>query len=487
MEEIVADNIAHVAEGEDLKKIQEIAYQILRNLADSTDPVCKKTKASFIIDNCVPFSFRSDGGLNLYIKRSVFEMFETDGSEYLCFAPLYKVLENYHPIYFTFYDDDIKKENMTEFQRNIYYNIRRPMERFYSNYRRSKAGEELFDQMQNRDLSSVTDVTFFQSNRLTQARMKFTLIQKKFLSYVIANFQKHNNPQIFGGASMDVPTAELVNIGCANSNLSLRRSLVDLQKKLIVELIDDKGNWQSIALVTKFEIPKWGKSIYVELSPTMVSLVNRISALGNYTTMNLSTTMKTRSYTTLRLYELCSQYKNSDKLMVNITDKHLREILNCEDGYTDSCDFERYVIKPAQAELKRMADEGESELYFNYAIGNKVSVAGQKRRAITNWVFFIKVVGNTFRQNLLKMNQLDKEKLCVDFYTEVVTSFFPDSSMQTDYIRKFKSLDFEMQLNYVEELNTMLPNMKEREAKEFLGTSLKAKIKQKLEGESLFK
>ena len=329
---------------------------------------------------------------------------------------------------------------------------------------RSKAGEELFIKMQDKQFDSVTDVTFFQSNRLTQARQKFSLIQKKFMSYMIANFQK-SNPQIFGGACMDVPTAELVSVGCASSNLSLRRSLSELQKKLCVDFEDEDGNWQSIALITKLEMAKWGKSIYVEMSPTMVSLVNRITAIGNYTTMNLSTTMRTRSYTTLRLYELCSQFKNSEKMMVNITDKHLRELLNCEEKFSDSCDFERYVIKPAQEELERMANEGESELYFDYTIGNKVSVPGQKRRAITNWIFFIKVVGNSFRQNLLKMNKKDKEKLCVDFYMEVITSFFPDTYIQEDYIRKFKMLDYDTQLNYVEELNFKLPNKKEKDAK----------------------
>lgn len=468
------NNIDKVADGEELKQVLDIAYKIIRNFADSTSPLCKKTKISLIIDNCVPYSIREDGGINLYTKRSVFELFESPDSDYHFFAPLYDEFKN-HLFSFTLYDV-ISPDNMTDFQKDVLYKIRRPMERYYTNYLKSKAGEELFSKMQDKDLNSVTDVTFFQSNRLTQARQKFTLIQKKFVNYMIANFQK-SNPQIFGGACMDVPTAELVSVGCANSNMSLRRSLSELQKKLCVDFVDENGTWQSIALVTKLEMAKWGKSVYVELSPTMVSLVNRITALGNYTTMNLSTTMRTKSYTTLRLYELCSQYKNSDKLMVNITDTHLREILNCEDKFSDSCDFERYVIKPAQAELERMANEGESELYFNYSIGNKVSVPGQKRRSITNWIFFIKIVGNSFHQNLLKMNKSDKEKLCVDFYNEVVTSFFPESLIQDDFKRKFSSLDYSTQVGYVEELNSKLPNLKEKEAKEYLKYSLNNLLK----------
>ncbi len=470
------NNIDKVAEGEDLQRILSIAYQILENFADSTDPLCKKTNVNLIIDNCVPYSFREDGGINLYAKKSVFEMFESESSEYHFFAPLYQELKKYQ-IYFTTYDT--LSEPLNEFQKKIFYNIRKPMSRHYSNYLKSKAGEELFNQMQDKELNSVTDITFFQSNRLTQARMKFTLIQKKFMSYVIANFQSKNNPQIFGGASMDVPTAELVSVGCAGNNNSLRRSLSDLQKKFCVDFVDEEGNWQSIALITKLEMAKYGKSVYVELSPTMVSLANRITALGNYTTMNLSTTMRTNKYTTLRLYELCSQYKNSQKLMVNITDKHLREILNCEDKFSDSFDFERYVIKPAQEELERMAKEGESELYFTYAIGNKVSVKGQKRRAPTNWVFFIKMVGKSFPQILLKLNKEDKEKLCDDFYTEVITSFFPETYIQDDFIRKFKLLDFETRVSYVEELNAVLPNKKEKESKEYLASSIKMLLKTK--------
>ncbi|MBR2261719.1 MAG: replication initiation protein [Paludibacteraceae bacterium] len=469
------NNVDKIAEGDDLKRILEVGNQVLRNFADSTDPLCKKVKVGFIIDNCVPYSFRGDGGINFYTKRSVYEMFEDPSSEYHFFAPLYQIMDTYR-IHFTLYD--VLPAELDEFQKGILLKIRRPMERFYSNLMRSKAGEELFIKMQDKQFDSVTDVTFFQSNRLTQARQKFSLIQKKFMSYMIANFQK-SNPQIFGGACMDVPTAELVSVGCASSNLSLRRSLSELQKKLCVDFEDEDGNWQSIALITKLEMAKWGKSIYVEMSPTMVSLVNRITAIGNYTTMNLSTTMRTRSYTTLRLYELCSQFKNSEKMMVNITDKHLRELLNCEEKFSDSCDFERYVIKPAQEELERMANEGESELYFDYTIGNKVSVPGQKRRAITNWIFFIKVVGNSFRQNLLKMNKKDKEKLCVDFYMEVITSFFPDTYIQEDYIRKFKMLDYDTQLNYVEELNFKLPNKKEKDAKEYLNSSLRSLLKTK--------
>lgn len=479
------NNIYRVAEGEDLKKVQEIAFQFMRNFADSNDPICKKTKVKLIIENCVPYSIRPDGGVNLYTKRSIFELFESTTSEYRFFPPIYQEFSN-HKFYFTLYDE-IQEKNMTALQKDILLNIRNPMERFYTNYLKSKAGEELFNKMQCQDLSSVTDVTFFQSNRLTQSRQKFTLIQKKFISYIIANFQKKGNAKIFGGACMDVPTAELVNVGCAGSNLSLRRSLNDLQKKFCVEFVDENGTWTSLALVTELKMAKWGKSVYVELSPTMVSLINRISALGNYTTMNLSTTMRTQSYPTLRLYELCSQYKNSDKLMVNITDTHLREILNCEGAYTDSCDFERYVIKPAQKELENMAKMGESELYFTYAIGKKVSVQGQKRRAIQNWVFFIKVVGNTFRQNLLKLNKNDKERLCEDFYAEVISSFFTEPSVQAEFSRKFRFLDYESQLNYVEDLNEMLPKMKEREAREFLTSSISEKIKTKLEMQSLFK
>lgn len=237
--------------------------------------------------------------------------------------------------------------------------------------------------------------TYAQSNKLTKSGFNKTLtvVQKKLLNYLIFKSQYTSDDQTENGSKIiNVSTSELKKMGCGSNQTTIKKSLVNLMKDTIMHI--EHGNQWGIYNVFRYVKGEndYDSDIKVAFSPEMTALIDRIGVSRNYTLLSIGYINKIKRYTSMRLYELCCQYRNSDSSMVYLEDDTLRIMLNCTDKYLDPHNFKKAVLDVAQKELQSMVENGELDLYFTYhdvKKGESNVNYGSKRKKIEKWAFVI--------------------------------------------------------------------------------------------------
>lgn len=93
----------------------------------------------------------------------------------------------------------------------------------------------------------------------------------------------------------------------------------------------------------------------------------------------------------MRMYELCSQYRNANSPIIYISDDDLRAMLNCKDKYLDPHDFKKRVLKDAEKELKELSEKGVIDMCFECKEAESVKMDWQfKYKKVTKWALIIK-------------------------------------------------------------------------------------------------
>lgn len=139
-----------------------------------------------------------------------------------------------------------------------------------------------------------------------------------------------------------------------------------------------------------------------------------VELAANFTTYDLTVAISLKSTYSQRFYEFCSQYKNRENKTFFFSVEKLREMLVLEDKYTLNADFRRNVLDVAQKELKEAYDNGQCDLWFEYAVKDT------DKRKILSYFFFVHTKEDEERQ-------LDYQSVeeCIIRITNILNSFFP--------------------------------------------------------------
>ncbi len=263
-------------------------------------------------------------------------------------------------------------------------------EEFYEEVKRKKA--VMFDSLIARKSAAL----YKQSNKLTRAKVGLTLTQKKTLTYLIWKYQNTDlfQKNLFGDVSISVDVKELQECGCGTNVKQIIKSLKGLGKETWMEYTDENNKIVAATLFTKFEAEDGSKEVNVTFSQVMTTLINKIATYKEYTVIDRDTLTAVKSYASARMYELCSQFRYSQKYVFQMKDEELRRILNCEEKYKDPKDFKKWVLQVAQKELKKLYEQGQSDLYFEFSEKEKQTnhdcQSKYKRKNVVSWIFIVR-------------------------------------------------------------------------------------------------
>lgn len=235
---------------------------------------------------------------------------------------------------------------------------------------------------------------YAQNNLLTKSGFSdsLTVVQKKLLNYFIFKFQNQKNRQevLFGDSSFTVTPFELVRCGCGSNQTAIMKSLKELMESTSMYIqFDDRWTMYNVFSSIQGTVNE-NSYITVRFTPEMTALINKVGVSSNYTMLSLKSINSIKRYATMRLYELCCQYRNMDASYVTITDEQLRMMLNCNDKYQNPKEFKRCVLQVAEKELKLLADDGKVDLYFSFSETKKEKTEWDFRsKRVLEWSFVI--------------------------------------------------------------------------------------------------
>lgn len=208
------------------------------------------------------------------------------------------------------------------------------------------------------------DVTIYQDNKITQSRYEFTLIEKRIIYLIINEIRKKH---ILSDNSTDLFGDLIINLNYENFKEVSENT--DLVYKSIRKLIskfyefDDNEQWMVVNIINKAKHKKKDATWEFTIDSDMVSKFAELAR--NYTAYSLVVAMSLRSEHSQRMYEYCSQFRVAGGWRTSL--KELRYKMKLEKKYDRYASFKLRVLEVAKKELKKMYDEGQSDLYFEYS------------------------------------------------------------------------------------------------------------------------
>lgn len=94
-----------------------------------------------------------------------------------------------------------------------------------------------------------------------------------------------------------------------------------------------------------------------------------VQLASQYTEYSLLVAISLKGKHSQRFYELCSQYKNRGTFGKTV--KQLKDMFMLENKYPQLYLFKQKVIEAARKEIKSFYDEGQCDLWFDYAQDGK--------------------------------------------------------------------------------------------------------------------
>jgi len=208
------------------------------------------------------------------------------------------------------------------------------------------------------------EITLSQSNLLTQAKYDYTKVEKRAVYFIIQEVRKqfidHPNGQkdLFNDLVISMGTETLK--GSESELRDIYKSLKSLRKKDI--WIEDEDRVLCVGYINYFEHIKGSESLEVQVSSKILPYL--VELAEHFTTYSLTVAIALRNKYSQRFYEYCSQWKNTGFMVMRIED--LRNQMMLEEKYPRYALLKRYVLEPAQKELKALYDKDECDLYFTY-------------------------------------------------------------------------------------------------------------------------
>ncbi len=252
------------------------------------------------------------------------------------------------------------------------------------------------------------EITVFQDNKITQSRYEFTVIEKRIIYQIINEIRKRyvipedNNQDLFGDLLVNLTYSQLRAVS-DDSNL-VYNSIRKLKSKFYE--FDDEKEWIILGIINKAKHKK--KEAYWEITVDRDMVSKFVDLAKNYTSYSLIVAMSLRSEYSQRLYEYCSQFKNAGGWRTSVKD--LRFKMKLESKYSRYASLKKYVLDVAKKELKKMYDEDQSDLYFEYS-------ELKKGRSITDLSFKIIHKNHKQENDLIDLDYLVRTELHSLFQT----------------------------------------------------------------------
>jgi plasmid replication initiation protein len=190
-----------------------------------------------------------------------------------------------------------------------------------------------------------------QHNKIIEAKYKLSVGEQRLVKLLISMIEKDDEDfKVYRISVTDL--SKLLGI----SDKDIYRKVKVSSKKLISNVLTFKGSddreLQVSWLSSAEYIPDEG-AVELEFSPKLKPFLLQLKQ--HFTAYELGNVINLKHTYSIRIYELLKQYEKIGTRKFTI--EHLRELLMLEEGeYKQFCDFRRWILKPAQKELKEKTD-----------------------------------------------------------------------------------------------------------------------------------
>ena len=232
-----------------------------------------------------------------------------------------------------------------------------------------------------------TSLTISKANSFVQASYSMTLDEMRILSLTLGVF----NPENPIKRGFDFTIADFCkhfpDVDEKSAYTQVRNAILKISKRWIV-LVDNEKELTEVVLVNKRTYFKKEGRFYIEFHEDLLPYIAQLH--NNFTKYQLVNIGAFSSTHTIRLYELCSQYRDTGWRQTSVDE--LKDWLQVSDKYDRYNNFNQRVLTPAIDEINAKSDllvsvepikRGRSIVSLKFTIKSKKSAVKieQKRLA----------------------------------------------------------------------------------------------------------
>ena len=234
-----------------------------------------------------------------------------------------------------------------------------------------------------------TKTALYQPNVITQARYLFSEYEMRIFLYVVKSIQEKLNKNdiefnrtLFGEVDYKLRfrLSELMNEG-EKHHERIKKALVELRSKSFE--VEDQKQWFNVGFINYGRYLKQEK--IAELQVSFLLMPYMVSLAKGFTTYQLETILLLNTYSQ-RLYMLFSQFRDTSIYRVKASE--LRNKLGLDDKYDTYSDFKKRVITSSEKELKKLFNEGKSDVWGKLESDKKERGKEDFDRMLTFKVFY---------------------------------------------------------------------------------------------------
>ena len=196
-----------------------------------------------------------------------------------------------------------------------------------------------------------TSLTISKANSFVQASYSMTLDEMRILSLTLGVF----NPENPIKRGFDFTIADFCkhfpDVDEKSAYTQVRNAILKISKRWIV-LVDNEKELTEVVLVNKRTYFKKEGRFYIEFHEDLLPYIAQLH--NNFTKYQLVNIGAFSSTHTIRLYELCSQYRDTGWRQTSIED--LKDWLQVADKYPRYNSFNQRVLSPAIDEINAKSD-----------------------------------------------------------------------------------------------------------------------------------
>lgn len=195
------------------------------------------------------------------------------------------------------------------------------------------------------------NLTVHKANNFVQASYSMTLDEMRILSLTLGVF----NPKNPSKRGFDFTVADFckhfpdVNPDIAYTQV--RNAILKISKRWVT-LVDNERELTEVALIHKRSYFKTEGRFYIEFHDELIPYISELH--DNYTKYQLVNIGAFSSTHAIRLYELCSQYRDTGWRQTSVDD--LKDWLQVSDKYPRYNSFNQRVLTPAIDEINAKSD-----------------------------------------------------------------------------------------------------------------------------------
>lgn len=194
------------------------------------------------------------------------------------------------------------------------------------------------------------ELTISKANSFVEASYQMTLDEMRVLSLTLGVFDPLNPVRGFEFTVTEF-CQHFPDVNPDIAYTQVQKAILKIAKRDMV-LRDDEKMFVAVPFVTKRVYFKTEGRFYIEFHEDLIPYIANLKA--RYTKYELVNIGAFTSTHTIRLYELCSQYKTVGKREIKIDD--LKDWLQVKGKYDLYADFRKRVIEPSVNEINKKSD-----------------------------------------------------------------------------------------------------------------------------------